>query len=285
MRETTTNMENEAGIVQRLRDLSEKNRKETTLERINSFLEKQYNTPVPYKQKPGHSPSGLGAKCLRKIYYNYFKVEKDIATDVKSARIFATGDAYEDLVMVWLKAVGEHIPYVNKSNGKIPINRRTGLLDPQFPISYPDYGVRKGLIDNVAYDSSNELWTYEIKSSKAEKFDKLTQPMPEHLIQAGIYLKAMIKMLKEGSFDHIKAIKKGDLPKGVKYIYVNKNTSELKIFEIKLAQFSNIYRQLDAKMNRIKKYTEPKILPPKTNDYCAWCPFRIKCKQEWNDII
>lgn len=276
-------MENEDNIVQRLRLLSEKNAKTDTLERIEEWLIEKYNAPVPYKQNPSHSPSGLGSKCHRKIYYNYFKTEKDVGYDAKTARIFWTGDKYEEMVVDWLRAIGEHIPYRNKSNGQIPKNRRTGLPDPQFPIKSADWRIRKGMVDNVAF-SNKELWLYEIKSSKAEKFNKLTQPIPEHLDQAGTYLKMFNILIKTGEYDHITELKGRPEAVGVKYIYINKDTSELKLFEIKTAQFTKILDKLEKKVTEVNVKIDKKELPDKTPDYCFFCPFRYKCKNEWNEV-
>lgn len=270
-------------VLKKLKKLSGKNSGENTVERINSWLEEKYNAPRNYTPEPSHSPSGLGTKCYRKIYYQFWKVDKDIPLDSKACRIFWTGDMYEDMLIKWLDAIGEHIPYRNKSNGKIPKNKRTGLPDPQFPIKSKKYRIRKGMIDNVAI-TDNALWIYEIKSKKGEKFNKLEQPDPEHLVQAGIYLKSFNELHKKGEYSHIKEIQKFKEAKGVRYLYVNKDTSEIKQFDVTKKDFNLVFSQIDEKIQRVNKYIDQKELPPKTPDYCYFCPYKIKCKKEWNNV-
>lgn len=270
--------------ITKLKRLVNKTVETVTLDRIDEYLLTEDRRPRSHKSTPSNSPSSLGSKCLRKLYYQYWRVERDIPNDVKALRIFKTGHVYEDMLMGWLKAVGEHIPYRDASDGKIPLNSRTGEPDPQFQIESADWRVKKGLIDNVAI-TNGELWIYEIKSSKQEKFDPLKQPMPDHLIQAGIYLKCFNEMLKEGRFKHIRELDGFKHAVGVRYLYINKNTSEIKQFDVKSLHFKAILQKVDDKIKLLDKYLEAKKLPKKTPDYCPWCPFRIKCKNSWNDIL
>jgi hypothetical protein len=257
--------------------------KDSTALRIDAYLQEQYNKPLNYTPVPSHSPSTFGTKCLRKIYYSYWKVEKDIPTDAKSAKIFETGKHYENMVMSWLKGIGEHIPYVGK-DGKIPLDRHTGEPNPQFPIAVPEWRIKKGFIDNVGV-CGGELWLYEIKSSNSFKFDQLQEPMSEHKIQTAAYYRAFETALHRGDYAHIEALKGFENflgCAGVKLIYVNKDTSEIKIFALDRKDLEANIAEVQAKVVLVDTYIASKELPPKTEDKCSWCPFKKKCKKDVN---
>lgn len=253
-----------------------------TLEKINHLLYTQYNKTFEYTPKPSHSASGVGTKCLRKIYYQYYKVDKDKATDDKGAKIFETGKHFENMVMSWLIGIKEHVPYRDKS-GKIPPNRDTGLPDPQFQIKSADWRINKGYIDNVAV-IDGKIWLYEIKSSKDDKFAALKQPQDDHRDQTAIYFKAFSDLLVAGEYSHIEELKGITEVAGVKVIYVNKNTSELKLYVLTPSQLNYNVASIDVKIKKANDFIDKKVLPPKTPDMCFFCPFWLKCKKEWNQV-
>lgn len=271
-------------VLQRLRQLSENSRQTNTLDRINEYLEKSYNAPRPYKATPSHAPSSLGTRCLRKIYYAYWKLAIKKPTSAKSARIFRTGDYYEEMLVEWLKAIGEHIPYRNKGNGKIPKSKTTGLPDPQFPIKSEKFRIRRGYIDNVGI-TNKELWLYEIKSSKEEKFKPLKEPMDSHKVQAGIYLHAFNEMLIAGEFDHIEELRGFKKAVGVRYLYVNKDNTDIKMFDWREADFASTMKTVKNRLTKVNKAIDLKELPKKTKDGCYFCDFSNLCGRDWNDII
>ena len=262
--------------LKRLKKALEAHDSEGTLAKINEFLVDRNTEGMQKKRSPSHAPSSLGSKCLRKIYYNYWKVTDRIPVTDKAARIFDTGNFLEEMIVSWCKGIGEHIPYIDPQT-----NEETE--DPQFPISFEEYRVRRGYIDNVGPSQGN-LWLHEYKTSKAEKMKNLTSPMADHLIQGGIYLKAFNKALAEGQYKHIGALKDFKKAVGVKYFYINKNTSEVKEFPIREASFSNTYKKLEEKLEEVNKFIDSEELPPKTDDYCFFCPFRLKCQKECNAL-
>lgn len=250
--------------------------------KIDSYLKIKYNKPVMYTPKPGHIPSSFGSKCFRKIYYTYYKVEKDIPTDAYSAKIFETGNYYEDMILSWLIGMGEHIPYRDKE-GKVPLHWETKKPNPQFPISVPGWRINKGFIDNVAV-SDGKLWLYEIKSSASFKFNELTEPFPEHKVQTAIYVKAFNDHLKNGDFAHIPELAGIMDVSGVKVIYINKDTSRLKVFSLKCEVLDRNIKAVDDKVKKANDYIDLKELPPKTKDKCTYCQFSKKCKKDWNAL-
>lgn len=253
----------------------------STLEKLDAFLFKKYNTQYK-KSNPAHKPSVVGSPCLRKIYYSYYRVDSDKPIDPRGARIFNTGDYMETMIIDWLREIDERIPYRNKSNGEIP-KGMDGKPDPQFIISSKRWRIKKGKIDNVAI-VDGDVWIYEIKSSKASKFEKLTGPQPDHLIQAAIYFQCFNDLYLEGGYDHVPEIKGAGKAVGIKFLYINKNTSEIKEYIIPGKALIPTILSLDKKILGINEtYIDKKILPPTTKDYCFFCPFSKKCKENWNE--
>lgn len=261
--------------------------KDSTYLKINEYLKKKANAPIKYEQKPSHSPSTFGSNCLRRIYYTYWKVEKDSKVDAHLARIFETGNYYEDMVMEWLKAIGEHIPYRNKGNGQTPLSKDgSGIPDPQFPIAISDWRIRKGFVDNIGV-SDEKLWIYEIKSCASFKFADLDEPMPDHKIQVAAYYWAVTEALQADEYSHIPelypdGIRRFDQIEGVKVIYINKDTSDLKIFALKESDLLSIVERIYKKVAIVDQYIDATELPPKTPDKCNYCNFRKKCDKNWN---
>lgn len=253
-----------------------------TVSRINSFLLEQYNKPLTYKPEPSNSASVVGTNCYRKIYYEYFKVEKDFPTDERSAKIFEMGKQVEIMIMSWLKGIGEHIPYRDKT-GEIPKSRWTGLPDPQFPISAPGWRIKKGYIDNVAI-SDGKLWLYEIKSSGNWKYKAMKEPQYEHKDQTAIYFQAFNDLLSLGEYSHIPELKGFEKAEGVKILYLNKDTSELQSFVLRGEELRNNVLKLDQKLRKANEYADLKKLPEKTLDKCDYCSFRKKCAKNWNSV-
>src|SRR5690606_5860599 len=99
----------------RLKKLKDRRNYQSTIAKINKYLEQTANTPLPYIPKETHKPSEFGNKCLRRIYYSYFRVEPDRKLKASALRIFQTGRALESMLIEWLKAIGEYIPYKDPS--------------------------------------------------------------------------------------------------------------------------------------------------------------------------
>lgn len=256
--------------------------KNSTLKKIDAYLLSKHNAEPTYTSRPSHSPSSFGSKCLRKIYYTYFKVPKDSGVTAKVAKIFETGNAYESMVMDWLKAIGEHVPYRNKA-GVVPPGRDGKTPDPQFPVSIPEWSIKRGYIDNVAI-VDGELWIYEIKSSASYKFNGLEAPMDDHLTQTACYFKAMNDHLAAGDFSHLSELDGIQVSRGVKLIYVNRDTSEIKMFVLEKSELNREVRAIAAKVDRVQHHIAANALPSKTEDKCSYCPFSKKCKQNWNGV-
>jgi hypothetical protein len=256
--------------------------KDSTLLKVYDYLDKKHNKVLPYVQKPSHVPSSFGTDCYRRIYYSYFRLEKETKVDEKSARIFETGNAYEAMVMDWLKGIGEHIPYRNKSDGQIPKSKDgSGKPDPQFPISVPEWRINKGFIDNVAL-IDGELWLYEIKSKNSFAFGKLQEPDWDHQVQITPYFKAVNNALNNGDYAHIPELEGIKAVTGVKVIYINKDTSDVKLYALREQDMGALTKMVSQKVEKSNEYIDTKTLPPKNESNCKWCPFQGKCSKDFN---
>lgn len=270
-------------IPEKLLDIIKQKEQEntSTLERINNLLYKESNSSTVYKAKPGFRPSSLGTKCPRKRYYQYYRVPEDFPKSDVILRIWETGNYMEEMIAKWLIQIGEHVPFINKGNKQPPI--RHGKPDPQFPISDADWRINKGYIDNVDV-SSKGIWLHEIKSSKEEKWTPLTEPMAEHIVQTACYVKAFEIHLQNGDYDHIPQLDKSMKVLGVKFFYINKNTSKIKEFIVPRDKYGSIINKLDNLVKGDFKNIDEKKLPKKVEDNCYWCDFRLKCKKNWNKV-
>lgn len=265
------------------------NKKDQTLDKIHNWLEDRANNPLtfpvkpgqePYVPKPTHKPSSLGLTCLRRIYYEYFRTKRDDKINFFLARIFDTGNYYEAMVLSWLKGIGEHVPYRNKTNGEIPLDW-TSKPNPQFPITIEELRVNKGYIDNVAV-IDGKIWLYEIKSKNTNKFDELRKPDPDHLSQVSCYFRSFIDKLANGDYAHVPELQGLTEVAGVKVIYINKNNSNLKLYTLGPEELVDEIIAVDLKVKKANKYIDQKKLPPKNKVDCKYCPFKKLCKADVN---
>ena len=95
-----------------------KNRQKSLIEAIDKHLYKEANKDPLYKSKPSFRPSDVGAKCLRKVFYRYLRIERDYPWQAKVIRIFNMGDQVHELLYSWLKEMDLVIDYRNKEYRK-----------------------------------------------------------------------------------------------------------------------------------------------------------------------
>lgn len=252
-----------------------------------SILEKIFNEQIdkpkyppsdPNKPKsPSIKPSSLGTPCMRKLYYSYNKVPEDYEFPLSAKRIMKLGDAIHDMLGDVYRRAGILIDYYNK-DGKY-LKDIDGTPDLEFPIKSKELEIKKGKIDAVMV-LDNSLWLGEYKSINENGFNKLVSPKPDHFIQGITYLYVFNKMLADGEFAHIKELKDFKKAEGIKFLYVNKNNTAFKEFSCTTANeaFINIVN----KIQNIKTFSENKQLPDKTPDWCNSCPWRTKCKKNYN---
>ena len=253
--------------------------KDKTLQKLQDHIKALNNPPYDPNTTPSFKPSTFGSECLRKLYYEYFKVEKDVGFDVRTSGIFELGKAIETMVMEWMTAIGEVVPYHNP-DGSVPMGK-DGKPNTQFPISLEPWRIKRGYIDNIAI-LDGKLWIYEIKSSASFKYQGLDEPMYAHKVQTACYYLAATIHLAKGDWGHIQALQGVQEVAGVKLLYYNKDTSDMRVFTLLEPEILETMQEIEEKINRIIPYLDNRILPPATEDKCRYCNFAKKCKIGWN---
>ena len=163
-------------------------------------------------------------------------------------------------------AVHEMLNEIYRASGNL-IEDELRLVDKELEIS--------AYIDAMM-EIDGKLWIVEYKSINSNGFNKLRGPKKEHLYQGITYLYVFNKLLKDGEYPEYEKYGK---PEGIKFIYVNKNTSEMKEFDI--IKDDETFLSIINKINIVKKHTEDKVLPEKTEDWCRSCPWRQKCQENY----
>ena len=248
---------------------------------INKALNKRAEPYVSKNKQPRLKASSFSSPCLRQILYDYTHTTKDFSPSAKEQKIFDVGHAIHELIQEWLQESGVYIPFKDPITGLIPINKFNGKPDPEFPITFAPLEIKKGGVDGVV-KLSDQLWLVEAKSIKQERFEELIETKKDHRIQANIYIGAFEQNRAQGAYSHIPELEGTDIVQGVIYLYLNKNTGEFKEY---VESFDKeVLHKVFKKYEEFKEYVNEKELPPKTDHFCPWCPWRTKCKKEFNPL-
>ena len=224
--------------------------------------------------KPAFRPSSLGSPCLRKIFYSYNRVLEDFPIPLKVLKICKMGDTIHEMLSEVYRDAGILIDYVDEDGNPVPDKHNPGKFDYEFPIK--NEKLESSLKIDGVFNIENELWLGEYKSINEKGFNALTGPKPEHLIQGAFYVHEFNRALNENLFPHIKELENFTKVEGIRFIYVNKNNSNMKEFIVR--DSSEIFKQTLIKMLNVKEFCDKSELPPKTKDWCSSCNWRIKCK-------
>lgn len=272
---------NKTGLAKLSKSLAKS--KLSLISKINAHLLKSANPYYgpDYKPKPRIKPSDLGSPCYRKIYYSYLRTDPDQKIKPDQKRIFDIGDAVHGMIGDWVLGAKLLIPYRDLKTGEIPLSKWTGKPDMEFPIVVPELDIEKGKIDAIL-KIDGEIWIGEWKSSKSSKFEELTAAQDEHIIQANTYVHLFEYCLQRGDYAHIEELSGITEVKGVIFLYLNKDTSELKEFIV--PKMDDSLEVVVEKIAKIKEFVDKKELPGKTEHYCYFCPFNKKCKKEFNPL-
>jgi len=119
-------------------------------------------------------PSSLKLECKQALWFQYHQVTAKgeplplQEVDAKLARVFSTGNSFEDRFIKYLK------------DAKLYLDDEESfrVTDP-IPIS--------GRLDFII-DFKDEIAVVELKTINARGFDKLFEPKPEHMMQVQSYL-------------------------------------------------------------------------------------------------
>lgn len=221
----------------------------------------------------------LGTKCQRKLYYSSAGVEEDYPFGYDGLRRMLIGDAVHSALHQIFKRAGVLIEYYNP-DGSIPKDWKNPENDDrEFPLSSEDLYIKRGKIDAIL-KIDGQLWIGEYKSINMNGFSTLTAPKSDHIIQAVTYFYVFNKMLADGAFKHIKELDGFEKASGVKWLYVNKDDTELK--EYHMTDTDPVFHNIVNRILGIRDHYDKKVLPAKTPEYCTSCNWRTKCKKNYN---
>lgn len=242
-----------------------------------------------------NSPSSVGG-CLRSSFFSRTGVTPDFPqNDPRLQRIFDNGTMVHIRLQEYLKGNGI-------------------LLEDEAPLFNPEHLIM-GTTDGLLLDKNNTLAVLEIKSIHSYGFSSLKDAKPEHKLQASIYMFCLNEMrkkilrggrkeledlylnkiksfLKDGSkYTREEKIERQfnnfcrtlDLlekyPRQLKkviFLYENKDTQELKEFDITVD--STLIQDALEKFDHLNECIEKNIIPEANRTYmCNGCKFRKVC--------
>lgn len=216
---------------------------------------------------------------MRKIYYSSASVPEDYSFDLNGKKRMLLGDAIHTMLHGVFKKAKVVIEYYNPDGSKNKDWKDVTKDDNEFPLTEPDLYIKKGKIDAVLI-IDGELWLGEYKSINLSGFMSLNAPKDDHITQAVTYFFVFNKLLAEGKFSHIKELEGFTQAKGVRWLYVNKDDTQMK--EYSMTQADAIFTKIVEKIMLARSNFETKTLPPKTEDWCKTCNWRDKCKKNFN---
>lgn len=189
----------------------------------------------------------------------------------------ALGDAVHSMLHEKFKSAGIVIEYYNP-DGSVPKDWN-GKEDKEFPVSEQALHIKKGKIDEVVI-IDGELWLCEYKSINLNGFSSLLAAKDDHFVQGTIYFYLFNQHLKEGKYSHIKELSGFEKAKGIIYLYVCKDDTNLK--EFRYTESDEEFSKIVQKIITVREHYDKKSLPPKTPEWCNSCSWRDKCKKNFN---
>lgn len=219
-------------------------------------------------------PSDLGSPCMRKVFYSSGMVPKDYGFDLDGKKRMALGTAVNDMLIKTYRKSGQLVEYYNP-DGTIPV--KFGEPDREFPLVDPDIYLEKGKIDAVLI-IDGKLWLAEFKSINLKGAENLKVPKSDHFIQGVTYFYVFNRSLQEGKFSHIKELDGFSQAEGIIFLYVVKDNTRFVEFEF--TEADQAFKRIVDKIFEAKANYDTQTLPPKTQDYCYSCPWRLKCSKE-----
>ena len=222
---------------------------------------------------PRFKPSSLGTPCLRKLYYDYHRISKDFDETPKLFRYAHIGDSIGDRISEMLRRGGVLVDYYNEDGSE---NIRFGEVNKEFPVKDSVLEI-SAMLDGVII-RDNKLWLGEWKSAGLKAFSGFLRPKPEHLVQGVTYLYIFNKALQSGVFKHIKELTNFQQAEGITFLYECRDDGLHKEFVITGA--SELFGKIVQKILAVREYTVKGICPPKAQDWCRSCPWRLKCAKD-----
>lgn len=243
------------------------------LDKKNAERFKQDPNKPAYVPKPNMKPSTFSSKCLRKIYYSYNRVEVDFPFPQAQKRIMALGDAFHDVLKDTFRYAGILIDYYKPGQDPTKLTNS----EREFTMSHPDLDMKNAKMDAL-FKLKSKHWISEFKSINLRQFETLQDPKEDHQEQANSYVYFFNQELASGKYAHIKELEGVTEVVGVVYIYVCKDDGRFRQFYVSPNpdKFSITVEKIVTVLDHSKAGT----LPPKTNDWCQSCSWRLKCQKD-----
>lgn len=235
---------------------------------------KKTTTSPTFKIKP----SMLGSACMRKIYYSSAGVPEDYGFDLAGKKRMKVGDAIHFVLHETFTKAGILVPYVNPDG---TVHKKFGFAEEteEFPLECPELYIKNAYTDAVMI-IDGELWIGEYKSINTKGFQSLQQAKLDHIIQAVVYWYVFNLKLSEGKFAHIPQLQGFTKAKGVRWLYIHKDDTDMK--EFTMTDGDQMFASIVNKIMAVKQHYDSKVLPPKTPEFCYSCNWRDKCKKNFN---
>ncbi len=265
-----------------------KDERQSLYEMVSEAIEESYNIkPAWMKDSPANmKASFLGTPCLRKIYYNYLRVEADYGWKWENIENFELGEAIHTMIQRWLFQMGVYIPFRDKKGGKIKkhwkVEWEMKPPDPEFPVNDSDISVKNNKIDGIL-KLDGEFWLLEVKSINEKGWNKYIKKdaKQEHKEQGNFYLHLFEQNYSEGLFDHIPELENFKELAGVIFVYTHREADNIPWKEFWVERDPELFEATIGKILAVKEHVEEGTLPAKTEDFCPWCNYRDKCKRDF----
>lgn len=241
------------------------------IELINKQLEvenKKYKSPI----EPALKPSSMGYNCLRRLYYDFYRVVPDREFSGRELMIFKTGSNLHEMLQGLLGRAGALIMYFDQDKD---------YYELEFVVEDRGLCIKKGKVDGII-KCDGKLHILEIKTINSRKFKDLTRPLKEHTVQGEIYRYLFVKCLNEGKYKNMAELDGFTGVESVIYLYLCKDTGEMKEFEV--AYDESVISEVIDKVATFLDFALNKVLPPKNKDECYFCTFKNKCSKDFNPV-
>lgn len=265
-------------------------------EMVSELKTELYNTPLDWMKNapPNMKASFLGSPCLRKIYYNYLRVEQDYGWEWDKIENFEVGEALHGMVQRWLYEISavdpdsfQYVPFLDPKTRKIKKSWKNewGMKppDPEFPVNDVELSVKNNKIDGVIIFDRKDLWLVEAKSINEKGWNRYIKESAkdEHIVQGNFYAYLFEQNLNAGEFSHIPELENIEEVKGTLYVYIHREKDNVPWKEFWIEKDPEVFEETVTKIIQVKEFVEERILPPKTEDFCNWCGHRDKCKKDF----
>jgi hypothetical protein len=264
--------------------------KKGILKKVQEEVVAEYNKKSTYKAQPRMRPSYVGHPCHRNIFYSYLRVESDFPFGPKEVNNFQNGDMQASKLKAQLRTAGLLVDYRDKF-GNIPKHWKTKEPDTEFDVDSELLNMKNAKIDGVLILKDIEgyedgLWLLEIKTTKEKNKKYMSGPKPEHLIQGSLYVHTFEEHLLEGKYAHIPELKPFNQLQGIVFIYASRDTEEWDWVEYKIPKedTSEEFIKTAEKLLTVMDNVDNNILPSKTEHWCDYCPFKVKCGENYNPL-